>query len=65
MPRDQFAEFVADIQERGVLVPIEVIAGDTILDGRTRWMAAKKLGLRHVPVVAAPVNDTHPVIYML
>lgn len=65
MPRDQFAEFVADIQERGVLVPIEVHGGGTILDGRTRWMAAKKLGLRHVRVVPAPVNDTHPVIYML
>lgn len=65
MPRDQFVEFVADIRERGVLVPIEVIASGTILDGRTRWMAAKKLGLRHVPVVAAPVNNTHPVIYML
>lgn len=65
MPRDQFAEFVADIRERGVLVPIEVVAGKTILDGRTRWMAAKKLGIRQVPVVTAPVNNTHPVIYML
>src|SRR6185436_753219 len=34
-------------------------------DGRTRWMAAKRLGIRRVPVVSAPVNDTLPVIYML
>jgi DNA modification methylase len=65
MPADQFRDFVADIRERGVLVPIEVISGKTILDGRTRWMAAKRLGIRRVPVVAAPVNDTLPVIYML
>lgn len=65
MPPEQFRDFVADIRERGVLVPIEVISGRTILDGRTRWMAAKKLGIRRVPIIPAPVNDTLPVIYML
>lgn len=65
MPRDQFTEFMADIRERGVLVPIEVVDGRTIVDGRTRWLAAKQLRLPRVPVVNAPLNGTHPVIYML
>jgi hypothetical protein len=46
--------------KRGVLVPIEVTSGRMILDGRTRWKAAKRLGIRRVPVVSAPVNDTLP-----
>ena len=48
MPPDQFAEFVADIQERGVLVPIEVISGNIIIDGRTRWLAAQQVGIGRV-----------------
>ncbi len=65
MPRDQFTEFVADIGERGVLLPIEIIPGNIIIDGRTRWLAAKRLKLERVPTVDAPVNGLHPVIYML
>lgn len=65
MPRDQFTEFIADIRERGLLVPIEVVDGRTIVDGRTRWLAAKQLRLARVPVVNAPLNGIHPVIYML
>ena len=65
MPPDQFAEFVADIEERGVLVPIEVISGNTIIDGRTRWLAAQQVGIGRVPIVEAPLNGLHPVIYML
>lgn len=65
MPRDQFTEFVADVGERGVLLPIEVIPGNIIIDGRTRWLAAKRLKLERVPIVDAPLNGLHPVIYML
>ena len=65
MPPDQFAEFLADVRERGVLVPIELVSGRTIIDGRNRWMAAKKLGISRVPVVNAPINGTPQVIYML
>lgn len=65
MPHDQFAEFVADIRERGVLVPIEVLPDNIIIDGRTRWLAAKQLGIDRVPIVEAPLNGLHPVIYML
>jgi site-specific DNA-methyltransferase (adenine-specific) len=65
MPPDQDAEFRADIAERGIRVPIEVIDGRVIVDGRSRYLAAKRLGLKRVPVTAAPLNGDHPVIYML
>jgi hypothetical protein len=65
MARDQEVEFRADIQERGVRVPIEVIDGRIIVDGRSRWLAAKRLGITRVPVVSAPLNGDSPVIYML
>jgi DNA modification methylase len=65
MARDQEHEFHADIQERGIRVPLEVIDGRTIIDGRSRWLAAKRLGIARVPVVAAPLNGDPPVLYML
>jgi DNA modification methylase len=65
MARDQEREFRADIQERGIRVPLEVIDGRIIIDGRSRWLAAKRLGISRVPVVAAPLNGDSPVLYML
>lgn len=65
MTAEQFAEFLEDIRERGVLIPIEVVDRHTIIDGRTRWLAAKQLGIRRVPVVNAPLNGIPAVIYML
>ena len=49
---DQEAEFRADIEQRGIRVPIEVIAGQVIVDGRSRWLAAKRLGIKRIPVVS-------------
>lgn len=46
-------------------MPIEVISGRVIVDGRSRWLAAKRLGIKRVPVVAAPLNGDPPVLYML
>ncbi|MDZ4687374.1 MAG: DNA methyltransferase [Planctomycetaceae bacterium] len=65
MAGDQEREFRADIQERGIRVPLEVIDGRIIIDGRSRWLAAKRLGIARVPVVAAPLNGDSPVLYML
>ena len=65
MPSDQFEEFLADVAERGVVVPIEVVSNRTIIDGRTRWLAAQKLGIGRVPVVDASINGIPPVVYML
>ncbi len=65
MTPDQDAEFRADIRERGIRVPIEVIQGDAIVDGRSRWLAAKRLGIATVPIIPAPLNGDSPVLYML
>jgi DNA modification methylase len=62
---DQAAEFLADIRQRGIRVPIEVIPGGVIVDGRSRWLAAKRLGIARVPIVLAPLNGDSPVVYML
>lgn len=65
MTAEQEQEFHADIQQRGIRVPIEVVDRDIIIDGRSRWLAAKKLGISQVPVVEAPLLDDPPFIYML
>lgn len=65
MTPDQEAEFRADIRERGIRVPIEVIQGNVIVDGRSRWLAAKRLGIAKVPIVPVPLNGDSPVLYML
>ena len=65
MSSAQAEEFEADIQARGIRVPIEVIASNLIIDGRSRFLAAKKLGLTEVPIVDAPLGGDDPVLYML
>ena len=65
MPPEQDAEFRADIAEQGIRVPIEIIDGGVIVDGRSRYLAAKQLGIKRVPVIRAPLNGDDPVLYML
>ena len=65
MPPEQSAEFQADIAERGIRVPIEIIAGRVIVDGRSRCLAAKRLGIQRVLVTRAPLNGDDPIIDML
>jgi ParB-like chromosome segregation protein Spo0J len=61
-----FADFLADVRERDVRVPLEVMPGTAvILDGRCRWLAAKEAGIVAVPVVDAPLNGDDPVVYMI
>ena len=60
MPPEQDAEFQADIAERGVRVPIEIIDGSIIVDGRSRYLAAKQLGVKQVLVIRAPLNGDDP-----
>jgi ParB-like chromosome segregation protein Spo0J len=64
MNAEQAAEFQADIAERGIRVPIEVV-GTQIVDGRSRFLAATKLGIEQVPVIEAPLHGDDPVLYML
>jgi DNA modification methylase len=49
----QIAQIAASIQQFGWLVPIVVDDLDLIAAGHGRWLAAKKLGLREVPVIRA------------
>jgi len=55
MPRwpDDSAEarsFRQDIKEHGILTPLRITAGDLVVDGWTRCLAARMLGLPEVPV---------------
>lgn len=36
-----------------------------IVDGRSRYLAAKQLGIKRVPVIRASLNPDDPVLYML
>lgn len=49
----QISQIAASIEQFGFLVPIVVDDLDLIAAGHGRWLAAKKLGLREVPVVRA------------
>ena len=46
---DEMAALEADIKENGILEPVKVI-DDKIVDGRHRFMAARKLGIGEIPV---------------
>lgn len=66
MDQLEYDQFLTDVRERGVVVPLEVIPGTkTIIDGRTRLRAAKDAGLTSVPVVHAVMGDESPALYML
>jgi N6-adenosine-specific RNA methylase IME4 len=58
MDAKEFAAFRADIEQRGLLVPIEITSAGVVLDGRERLRAARELGLTRVPVrVVAPQDE--------
>ena len=65
MTAEQESDFRADIAESGIRVALEIIDGNIIVDGRSRYLAAKSLGMKDVPVIDAPLNGDDPVIYML
>src|SRR5262245_25036579 len=66
MSADPYPAFLADVQARGVLQPLELLPGtQTVLDGRTRLRAATEAGLTTVPVTEAALNGESPVIYMI
>ena len=46
-----------DVAARGVLVPLEVTAGGTLLDGRARLRAARELGHERVAVIVVTPAD--------
>jgi N6-adenosine-specific RNA methylase IME4 len=58
-----FAGFLADIDQRGVLSPLEIDADGVVHDGHERLRAATTLGIVTVPVIVIAPDD--PVEYML
>jgi N6-adenosine-specific RNA methylase IME4 len=63
MADDEYRAFLADVAERGILVPLEVTASGVVLDGRHRHRAARELNLTEVPVRVVSPRD--PVEHML
>src|SRR6266481_7635220 len=53
IPQQAIDKVAASIQEFGWRQPIVVDGEGVIICGHTRWLAAKKLGLRQVPVHTA------------
>jgi N6-adenosine-specific RNA methylase IME4 len=54
----QWPAFLADIQEHGIVEPIEITKAGVVLDGRHRLRAAQTLNLPRVPVrVVAPTDE--------
>lgn len=51
------AALVKSIQQHGILNPIVINAQKEILSGTRRWLAAKELGLKSVPVITL-ANET-------
>lgn len=49
MRDDEWAKFLEDVKQRGVLEPIVVQRGGVVLDGRHRLEAAKARGDRNIP----------------
>jgi ParB-like chromosome segregation protein Spo0J len=50
LPRSEFESFKADVQKRGVQIPIEVAPDNTIITGHQRLRALKELGAKEVEV---------------
>jgi N6-adenosine-specific RNA methylase IME4/ParB-like chromosome segregation protein Spo0J len=58
MPAPEYASLRADIDQRGLQVPLEITASGIVLDGRQRLRAAVELGLERVQVrLVAPVDE--------
>jgi N6-adenosine-specific RNA methylase IME4/ParB-like chromosome segregation protein Spo0J len=58
MSAEEYAPFLADIGERGILTPLEVTADGVVLDGRARLRAATELGFEQVPTrIVAPEDE--------
>jgi N6-adenosine-specific RNA methylase IME4 len=57
MSAEEYAPFVADIAERGILTPLEVTEAGVILDGRARLRVATELGFEQVPTRIVEPED--------
>src|SRR5947208_4181220 len=46
----EYRSFLADVERRGVLVPLDITPAGVVLDGHVRLRAALELGLAELPV---------------
>lgn len=46
-----------NIREVGILDPIKIDQNNTIIDGNRRYLAAKKVGLKYLPVIRRELNE--------
>lgn len=65
--RQEYRQLRADIEQRGIVTPLEITADKVVLDGRQRLRAAGELGIARVPVaVVAPADEvTHMLLAAL
>ena len=64
MRPDEYAALLADIHERGIIVPLDVIDGK-VLDGRHRLKAARELSLSSVPIREVALNGETATAWLL
>ncbi|MGC9974065.1 MAG: MT-A70 family methyltransferase [Gaiellaceae bacterium] len=57
MTDEEYLAFLANLRERGVLVPLEVTGEGVVLDGHHRLRAARELQLFELPVRVVAVED--------
>lgn len=50
-------QMAADVERRGIVTPLDILADGTVLDGRTRLSIARVLGLGEVPVRVVETDD--------
>ena len=66
MAPEEFEALVEDVREKGVLQPVEVLAGtNLILDGRNRWKAALETNLEPIPYREVDIPEDEVALYIL
>lgn len=60
---DLHEEMAADVERRGIVTPLDILADGTVLDGRTRLSIARVVGITEVPVRV--VDPADPYDYMV
>ena len=61
LDEEHLGELAEDIKREGLLCPVEVFGGK-IIDGRRRWLACKKAGVKPEVVKVSPAD---PVAYVI
>src|SRR5262249_19194043 len=64
LTREEYAMLLADIEQRGILTPLEITGKRVVLDGHQRLRAAHDLDLDRVPARVV-VPDEDEVAYLL